>query len=231
MLRFVLPFLLAGCLFAGGCVTTQQTRYADIVALQATKIDSLDALNARLRQTAATFQDSLQFYDDIDSGRYYRALRTRDDRITRLEYDLAVCADGGRAVASLPVDELFKPASATLTPAGLERLDALVAQLMETYPESGFRVEGHSDSVPLGASLEEKFPSNWELSAARAGAVVRYLIETHELDPARLELVGHGASRPVFSNSTAEGRRRNRRVEVVLRPEAPEGGPRIEDGG
>jgi chemotaxis protein MotB len=106
---------------------------------------------------------------------------------------------------------LFRPGSARLEPeagAPLARIAALVR-------ESGARatVEGHSDNLPVRGAA---FPSNWELSAARAGAVVRFLA-AHGLAPARLEAVGHADTRPVGDNATEEGRQRNRRVEILLR--------------
>jgi len=106
---------------------------------------------------------------------------------------------------------LFEPASARLEPAAgppLARIAALIR-------EAGARatVEGHSDNLPIRGAA---FPSNWELSAARAGAVVRFLA-THGLAPVRLEAVGHADTRPVGDNTTEEGRRRNRRVEILVR--------------
>lgn len=75
------------------------------------------------------------------------------------------------------------------------------------------RVEGHTDSLPINT---EKFPSNWELSTARATNVIRFLIEEEGLDPARLSAAGYGEYRPVASNATPEGRARNRRVDLVI---------------
>lgn len=78
--------------------------------------------------------------------------------------------------------------------------------------EGDIRIEGHSDSLPIH---RPKFPSNWELSSARASTVVRFLID-RELRPEQLSVAGYGEHRPIDSNSTPEGRARNRRVDVVL---------------
>lgn len=78
--------------------------------------------------------------------------------------------------------------------------------------EGEIRVEGHSDSLPIH---RPKFPSNWELSAARASTVVRFLID-RGLNPEQLSVAGYGEYRPIADNSTPEGRARNRRVDVVL---------------
>ena len=76
-------------------------------------------------------------------------------------------------------------------------------------------VEGHTDNLPIGTSLRERFPSNWELSAARAAAVARFL-QSEGINPKRLSIQAFSYHRPVADNRTEEGRRRNRRIEIVL---------------
>lgn len=78
------------------------------------------------------------------------------------------------------------------------------------------RIEGHSDPIPLGPSLRDRYPSNWELSAARASAVARALIDEYELSPGRVEVVAYGDAQPIATNDTAEGRKQNRRVRIAL---------------
>ena len=75
------------------------------------------------------------------------------------------------------------------------------------------RIEGHTDNVPIHT---RKYPSNWELSAARAVQVLRYFVEREALEPARFSAVGYGDARPRFPNDTAERRSMNRRVEIIL---------------
>lgn len=107
-------------------------------------------------------------------------------------------------------DVLFDVASARLTTAGAGLLDH-VARLLNTtdYPVS---VEGHADDTPIHTA---RFPSNWELSAARATNVTRYLIG-RGVAATRLRATGYGATRPLASNATAAGRAQNRRVALVL---------------
>ena len=78
------------------------------------------------------------------------------------------------------------------------------------------RVVGHTDDVRISKQLQRKYPSNWELSAARASSVVRYFQEKHGIDPLRMEAVGVSRYRPITSNTDETGRQRNRRVEVIL---------------
>ncbi len=203
-----------------GCLAQQQLAdQRGIIADQIQETNRLRAENDELRAEMEILRDSLQFFDDIDSGKYYRELRSLHDRIERLEYDLLVARDGGTTAATLLVDELFEPASATLTAAGMEALAALSAKLKESYTEHRFRIEAHSDSVPVGGTLKEKYPSNWELSAARSAAVVRYLIQEQEMKPERFEVVSFSAARPAASNETASGRRLNRRIRIAALPE------------
>ena len=86
--------------------------------------------------------------------------------------------------------------------------------MLNAYPDRLISVEGHSDAVPVGR--ESPFPSNWELSAARAAAAVRFLQHNAKVDPARMVVTGYGPHRPIASNDTPEGRRANRRIEFML---------------
>lgn len=181
-------------------------------------VDSLHAEIARLRDVNRALRDSLRFHDDVETGQYHRDLRTLQDHLTHLTYEVRLLRDGGLPVARLPTDSLFEPASATVRPVGIDRLRALARQLQSTYPDRTVRVEGHADDTPLSDSLQQQFPSNWELSAARATAVVRHLIELTDLDRSQFVAVGYGSTRPRASNETAGGRRRNRRVRVAVLP-------------
>jgi chemotaxis protein MotB len=78
------------------------------------------------------------------------------------------------------------------------------------------RIEGHSDNVTVKL---DRFPSNWELSAARAINVARYFIEVHDVQPGMIATTGYAEYRPVASNDTPEGRAKNRRVDIVLMSE------------
>ena len=83
-------------------------------------------------------------------------------------------------------------------------------------------VIGHTDNKPIHPDYQFKFPSNWELSSARASAVVRYFQETIGLDPESLEAVGRAFYDPIAPNDTEEGRAQNRRVEIIIAPKIQE---------
>jgi chemotaxis protein MotB len=207
-----LGFLLLAGLLAG-CAPTREP-----VGRKARSPDSLRAENARLQDRNRALRDSLQLRRNIETGQYYRDLRTLQDQINRLTYEVRLLRDGGMTVSILSVDDLFVSASDSLSESGTERLRALAQQLQSTYPNRIVRIEGHTDDTPLGKSLQARFPSNWELSTARATAVVRRLIDLTDLDRSQFVAVGYGATRPRASNDTARGRQRNRRVRVAVLP-------------
>jgi len=107
-------------------------------------------------------------------------------------------------------DILFPSGVATLSPPAEQVLTQL-ADTLKPFPNS-IRVEGHTDNRPISTNA---FPSNWELSSARAASVV-HLFTRAGMDPARLAVVGLGENRPVQSNATPEGRNANRRVVLVI---------------
>ena len=78
------------------------------------------------------------------------------------------------------------------------------------------RIEGHTDNVPIGAELKSKFPTNWELSTARATNVTRYLLEALNFPPQRISSAGYGEYQPVVDNDTEEHKAMNRRVDIVV---------------
>lgn len=109
---------------------------------------------------------------------------------------------------------LFKSGRADILPEGTKVLDKLIAVLATT--DDMVRVEGHTDSEPIGAQLKQKYFSNWELSSARASSVVRYFETGYQIQPTRMEAVGFSKYHPVALGDSAEDMKRNRRVEIVL---------------
>ena len=109
---------------------------------------------------------------------------------------------------------LFKSGSTDILPEGLAVLGKLATLL--AAENDNIRVEGHTDTVPIGPQLREKYPSNWELSAARASSVVRYFEHAHKIDSTRMEAVGFSQYHPIAIGTAPEELKRNRRVEIVL---------------
>jgi chemotaxis protein MotB len=135
---------------------------------------------------------------------------------------------GNWVEVEIKTDILFPSGVATLSPPA-EQVLVQLAETLKPFPNS-IRVEGHTDNRPINTAA---FPSNWELSAARAASVV-HLFTRAGMDPARLAVIGLGENRPSQSNATAEGRNANRRVLLVIlsgnqRPEGDYAGERGEE--
>lgn len=106
---------------------------------------------------------------------------------------------------------LFPPARATLRPEAEDFLERL-AKFFRINPGQ-LRIAGHTDNFPIYTPV---YRSNWELSCARAAAVMRYLVDERGIEPARITAVGYGPYHPIGANNTPEGRRKNRRVEIEI---------------
>lgn len=112
---------------------------------------------------------------------------------------------------------LFDSGSARINPRGMESLLNFARSFSDDNGQQ-IVVEGHTDNIPVGAALRSRFPSNWELSTARATAVVRFLQEEAGLAADRLAASGYSSYRPVAANETEESRSQNRRIEIILVP-------------
>jgi len=131
--------------------------------------------------------------------------------------ELTVSVKNGKVYVSLQEGLLFPSGSATVNPRGREALSN-VAQALNANPEINVMIEGHTDSIPMKGRYED----NWALSTARSTAIVRILTDTYGLDPLRVTASGRSKYEPVDSNTTAEGRARNRRTEIILAPKLDE---------
>ncbi len=120
----------------------------------------------------------------------------------------------GGLLLRLPESVLFESGSAEIKESGKELIKAIYNKINFSEIKE-LRVEGHTDSVPIIGKLAEKYPTNWELSTARSSAVVRYLIDLGA-PKQKLAAIGYADARPIATNSTPEGRTKNRRVEFII---------------
>lgn len=180
-----------------------QNTQGELTASLADKERALAELKERERQAQArleTFRRMVaQFKSMIDSGK----LRVRIVR--------------GRMVVELAENILFDSGRAELKREGKEALTE-VAAVLTSIGARDFQIAGHTDNIPIRS---RRFPSNWELSTARSVEVTRYLAE-HGVDPGRLSAAGYADTQPVASNADPDGRRQNRRIEIVLQPNLEE---------
>jgi chemotaxis protein MotB len=157
------------------------------------------------------------------------AMKREKERLTRLAQALSstlaplvkegkvrVTQNSRGVTVEINASVLFDPGEARLTSESNQALRAL-AILLRDDPHA-VQVEGHTDNTPIANQL---FPSNWELSAVRAGSVVRLFIDSGVAE-SRLTVVGHGANNPVAPNDTPEGKARNRRVAVTILSALPD---------
>ena len=121
--------------------------------------------------------------------------------------------DSGKITLQIREKMLFSSGRAGLSQEGADLLDVLVPVLL--YDKTAISVEGHTDNLPMGTG---EFSSNWDLSSARAIAVVQFLIG-RGMEPETLRAIGYADTAPVASNATPEGRASNRRVTLVIEPQ------------
>lgn len=189
---------LAGLLEARGA------DLSDMTALRERLQRELEAAQARERaqqeRLASLRNMARQFRDMIAAGQ----LRVRIVR--------------GNMVVELPENVLFDSGQADVREAGQQALTQ-VAQVLAQVPNRNFLVAGHTDNVPI--RRRGRYATNWELSAARGVAVVRFLAE-HGLPAERLAAAGYADTQPVAANDSDEGRAQNRRIEIIVMPNLDE---------
>lgn len=180
-----------------------QTFKSAIIGADAKSIGVLEALNA------VEVQERLENLEMTKS----------DDIMSEIsgmaeEADLDVDTSKTKVIVRVPGASLFKPAQAALQQSARPVLDAVIGTVNK-YPDYKIHIQGHTDDEPISTAM---FPTNWELSAARATAVLRYFIDKGA-DPERMTATGYADIFPLVSNETPYGRAKNRRVEFVLEKE------------
>jgi chemotaxis protein MotB len=164
------------------------------------RLEELRKAQAAAEARAALFQQFVQkFKAMIDAGQ------------------LKITTRNGRLVLQLSNDVLFDSGQTILKPAGKDALVA-IATVLKTVQGRTFQVAGDTDNVPIQTP---RFPSNWELSTARAVEVVKLLV-AQGVDPKALSAAGYGEFDPIAGNDTADGRAKNRRIEITLQPNLDE---------
>lgn len=174
----------------------------DVAQLEKTR----DLLSTHLREREAQVEELSKL-----SSNYEALAKDLEKEVSAGQIQITQLREGLRL--NLSQDILFRSGSATLEPYGVNLLVKVSEQLAK-FPQQ-VEVQGHTDNVPVSAA--SRWGTNWELAAARAASVVR-LFEKNGVDPKHLTAVSYGQNAPVDTNDTPEGRARNRRIEVRLKP-------------
>jgi chemotaxis protein MotB len=215
--------------------TTDQQRKALDENLTASKaenaklLSSLDAKKGELNQRVAdlskenqTLAQQLRDTEQAKEAEINKLKGTYDQLVGNLKDQISagqiqITQLAGRLSVNMVDKILFNSGEAAVKPEG-EKVLLQVGSALKNIQDKAIRVEGHTDNVPIAGGLRERFPSNWELSTARATAVVRYLQDKSGIAPDHLIAAGYGEFRPIAPNTTPEGRAQNRRIEIVLVP-------------
>ena len=174
----------------------------------------LERLRAESESLASASEEAAQRASQLEEQT--DALRTQlEEEIARGE--ILLRDDRGRLTVALADRVLFASGQAELNERG-QRILRRLADTLRGMEDKVIQVGGHSDNVAIPDDSELPFANNWELSSARATAVVRFLQEECEIEGERLVAIGYNEFRPVASNRSPAGRRRNRRIDLVLAP-------------
>ena len=189
----------------------------------ATLRDQLRGVTAELAQTRQQKQATAEQVEALTASMRRRGGVTITPNNSLLdslpvidEPGVHVRRDGDVIRIELPGDDLFPLGNNELKVQAVELIVRIAAELLSAYPNQMIGLEGHTDNEPVQGGA---FRDSHELSVAQAKAVYEVLVSRTRLQPGQLFLAGHGANHPIVSNATLEGRRRNRRVELVIYPE------------
>jgi chemotaxis protein MotB len=182
---------------------------AEKEAIQKEK-DALQVKSDELSQKAekaAQLEKATQTYQDL-TKKLEREIKDGQVQITEMK---------NRLTMTMLDKILFPSGSSEISPDGKKVLDKVVS-ILKDIKDKRIQIEGHTDNVKIVSSLKKRFPTNWELSTARATEVVRYLQESGGIEPTLLSATGYSEYQPVAANDTDDGKHKNRRIEIVLLP-------------
>jgi chemotaxis protein MotB len=190
-----------------GDAQNESSRLQDTIALK-------EKENAKLREDIALLQKAKEEEVKKTSKTYEDLLDKMKGEIAKGEVTISELQ--GKLTVNMVDAVLFDSGKAEVKPEGLVVLQKVI-DILKGVKDKAIRIEGHTDNVPISGALARRFPTNWELSAARAINVTRYL-QQQGIDPAILAAVGYGEYKPVAGNDTDEGKAKNRRIEIILVP-------------
>ena len=178
------------------------------------RLGALESENIRLAQELTEAQKAREEKVKELSSTYEQLVDKMKSEIAKGQVTISELK--GRLTVNMVDAILFDSGRAEIKPEGLVVLGKVI-EILKSVDDKAIRIEGHTDGIPISGSLAQRYPTNWELSAARAINVARYL-QKQAINPAHLSAAGFGEFKPVADNATVEGRAKNRRIEIVLVP-------------
>ncbi len=178
------------------------------------KTAALEMENASLKEGVANLKKTKEEEVKSVSKTYENLMQEMKGEIAQGQ--VAITELKGKLTVDVLDKILFASGEAEVKPEGLAVLQRVI-DILKNVKDKAIRIEGHTDNVKIGGALARKYATNWELSAARAINVTRYL-QKQGIDPALLASVAYGEYKPVADNSTSEGRAKNRRIAIILQP-------------
>jgi chemotaxis protein MotB len=197
--------MLALGVASGACATTSDADQ---------RITSLENELRNKDKEIASLRTAESEVDDLNKANRALSQELRD-QIKKGNITIARLRD--RLTVSVLQEVLFESGKAEVDADGKKVLDS-VAGILKALDHRLIMVEGHTDDVPIGSRIVERFPTNWELSTARATTILRYL-EDKGVSPKHLGAAGFSEYRPVAPNDSDVNRQKNRRIDIVLTPE------------
>jgi chemotaxis protein MotB len=176
--------------------------------------EALGAENIRLAQELSEAQKAREEKVKELSSTYDQLVDKMKGEIAKGQVTISELK--GKLTVNMVDAILFDSGKAEVKTEGLVVLGKVI-EILRAVNDKAIRIEGHTDAMPIAGSLAQRYPTNWELSAARAINVARYL-QKESINPALLSAAGFGEFKPVADNATVEGRAKNRRIEIVLVP-------------
>ena len=192
-----------------GCSVTFQMRHKSDVDKLSSLGSEIEGLNAKLNQLQEQKETELSELEKAKLLLEEKLKQEIDDKSVRLEM-----AQKGLAIIFL-TEVLFDSGKTDIKQEAFPALDKIAGVLKDNVEDRNIGIEGHTDNEPIKHS---KWKSNWELSTSRATSVLHYLVDTRGINPKRVAAIGYGEYRPVAPNDTVEGKKQNRRVEIVILP-------------
>lgn len=178
------------------------------------KMADLSSENDKLRRECAALEKAKEEQVRNVSSTYEDLLEKMKTEISKGQVTISELK--GKLTVNMVDSILFDSGKAEVKQGGLEVLRKVISILKDVTDKS-IRIEGHTDNVQIIGALAKRYPTNWELSSARAINVARYLQE-QGIDPGLLSAVAYGEWKPVGDNDTQEGKAKNRRIEIILVP-------------